>query len=107
MQDAAKLNGKVAIVTGAGSSGPGVGTGKGISVLFAREGGQVVLVDKFEDRAKETLGLIEDEGGRAAVVTTSWGKSEAAFSADERNAIHQTLEEGAAQLLLERARLHV
>jgi NAD(P)-dependent dehydrogenase (short-subunit alcohol dehydrogenase family) len=64
-----KLDGKVAIVTGAGSSGPGVGTGKAISVLFAREGAQVVLVDKFEDRAKETLRLIDDEGGTATVVT--------------------------------------
>jgi NAD(P)-dependent dehydrogenase (short-subunit alcohol dehydrogenase family) len=63
-----KLDGKVAIVTGAGSSGPGVGTGKAISVLFAREGAQVVLVDKFEDRAKETLALIEADGGDALIV---------------------------------------
>jgi len=64
-----KLEGRVAIVTGAGSSGPGFGTGKAISVLFAREGARVVLVDKFEDRAKETLRLIEEKGGRATVVT--------------------------------------
>jgi len=66
---ARKLEGQVAIVTGAGSSGPGFGTGKAISVLFAREGASVVLVDKHEDRAAETLRLIEDEGGDAAVVT--------------------------------------
>jgi len=64
-----KLAGRVAIVTGAGSSGPGFGTGKAISVLFAREGAKVVLVDKFEDRAKETLRLIEEEGGKGTVVT--------------------------------------
>ena len=64
-----KLDGKVAIVTGAGSSGPGIGTGKATSVLFAREGARVVLVDKFEDRAKETLQLIEEEGGEAVIVT--------------------------------------
>ena len=64
-----KLDGKVAIVTGAGSSGPGFGTGKAISVLFAREGAKVVLVDKFEDRANETLALIKGEGGEAVVVT--------------------------------------
>jgi NAD(P)-dependent dehydrogenase (short-subunit alcohol dehydrogenase family) len=63
-----KLDGKVAIVTGAGSSGPGVGTGKAISVLLAREGAKVALVDKFEDRAAETLGMIEDEGGEATVL---------------------------------------
>ena len=64
-----KLEGAVAVVTGAGSSGPGVGTGKAIAVLFAREGAKVVLVDKFEDRAKETLALVEAEGAEAAVVT--------------------------------------
>jgi NAD(P)-dependent dehydrogenase (short-subunit alcohol dehydrogenase family) len=66
--DAGKLQGKVAIVTGAGSSGPGVGTGKAMSVLFAREGAKVVLVDRFEDRARETLGMIQEEGGDATVV---------------------------------------
>jgi NAD(P)-dependent dehydrogenase (short-subunit alcohol dehydrogenase family) len=63
-----KLDGKVAVVTGAGSSGPGFGTGKAMSVLFAREGAKVVLVDQFEDRARETLELIEGEGGEAAIV---------------------------------------
>ena len=69
MEQPLKLDGRVAIVTGAGSSGPGYGTGKAISILFAREGAKVVLVDKFEDRAKETLRLIEDEGGSATIVT--------------------------------------
>ncbi len=64
-----KLQGKVAIVTGAGSSGPGLGTGRATSVLFAREGARVVLVDMFEDRAKETLEIIEREGGEAIIVT--------------------------------------
>jgi NAD(P)-dependent dehydrogenase (short-subunit alcohol dehydrogenase family) len=64
-----KLAGKVAIVTGAGSSGPGVGTGKAISVQFAQEGAKLVLVDKFEERAKETLALVEAEGADAIIVT--------------------------------------
>ena len=37
-----RLEGKVAIVTGAGSSGPGVGTGKATAILFAREGAKVL-----------------------------------------------------------------
>lgn len=69
MEQPGNLDGKVAIVTGAGSSGPGIGTGKAISVLLAREGAQVLLVDRFEDRAQETLRLIEDDGGQAAVAT--------------------------------------
>jgi NAD(P)-dependent dehydrogenase (short-subunit alcohol dehydrogenase family) len=64
-----KLDGKVTIVTGAGSAGKGVGTGKAMSVLFAREGSRVVLVDMYEDRAKETLNLIQEEGGEAMIVT--------------------------------------
>jgi len=63
-----RLAGKVAIVTGAGSSGPGLGTGKAMAVLFAREGARVVLVDMIEDRARETLGMIEKEGGEATTV---------------------------------------
>ncbi len=39
----ARLEGKVAIVTGAGSRGPGIGNGKATAILFAREGAQVVL----------------------------------------------------------------
>ena len=50
-----RLKGKVAIVTGAGSSGPGVGTGKATSVLFAREGARVALLDVVPEHAEETL----------------------------------------------------
>ena len=69
MEQPRKLERLVAVVTGAGSSGPGVGTGKAISILFAREGAHVVLVDKFADRANETLRTIKDEGGEATVMT--------------------------------------
>ena len=62
-----RLEGKVAIVTGAGSSGPGIGNGKATSVLFAREGAKVLLVDAFPDRAQETLTMIMEEGGDASV----------------------------------------
>ena len=62
-----RLADKVAIVTGAGSSGPGVGTGKAISVLFAREGCRVALADRVSAHANETLTTIRDEGGEAFV----------------------------------------
>lgn len=65
---ARRLEGKVAIVTGAGSSGPGFGTGKAIAVLFAREGARVVLADAIAARAGETQALIASEGGEAHVV---------------------------------------
>jgi NAD(P)-dependent dehydrogenase (short-subunit alcohol dehydrogenase family) len=69
-----KLDGKVTIVTGAGSSGPGVGTGKAISVQFAQEGAKVVLVDMFEERAQETLDMIKAEGGEAKIVVADLSK---------------------------------
>ena len=62
-----RLDVKVAIVTGAGSSGPGVGTGEAIAVLFAREGCQVLLADVVTARAEETLATIRAEGGEAFV----------------------------------------
>lgn len=62
-----RLEGRVAIVTGAGSSGPGVGNGKAAAVLFAREGARVLLVDAAAQRAEETLAMIEEEGGEASV----------------------------------------
>jgi NAD(P)-dependent dehydrogenase (short-subunit alcohol dehydrogenase family) len=63
-----RVEGKAAIVTGAGSTpGPGVGTGKAIAVVLAREGASVLLVDLHPERAEETRRLIEDEGGKAEV----------------------------------------
>ena len=62
-----RLDGKVAIITGAGSSGPGVGNGKAAALLFAREGAKVQLVDSVIDRAQETLEVIQEEGGEASV----------------------------------------
>ena len=53
-----RLQDKVAIVTGAGSSGPGTGTGKVASVLFAQEGAKVLLVDRNTQAAEEMLAII-------------------------------------------------
>jgi NAD(P)-dependent dehydrogenase (short-subunit alcohol dehydrogenase family) len=63
---AGRLAGKVAIVTGAGSSGPGLGNGKAVAILFAREGAQVVCVDAVAERAEETVATIVEEGGVAS-----------------------------------------
>jgi NAD(P)-dependent dehydrogenase (short-subunit alcohol dehydrogenase family) len=60
---AGRLAGKVAIVTGCGSVGPGWGNGKAISVLFAREGARVFGVDLAPEAAAETHRLIDGEGG--------------------------------------------
>ncbi len=67
MPERPRLEGKVAIVTGAGSSGPGIGNGKATSLLFAREGAKVLLVDATLERAEETQRMIQEEGGEASV----------------------------------------
>jgi NAD(P)-dependent dehydrogenase (short-subunit alcohol dehydrogenase family) len=62
-----RLAGKVAVVTGAGSRGPGVGNGKAAAILFAREGAKVLCVDLVAERAQETVDIIAKEGGEASV----------------------------------------
>src|SRR5258707_10250230 len=57
------LKDKVALVSGAGSSGPGWGNGKATAVLFAREGAKVLAADLKLDAAVETKRIIESEGG--------------------------------------------
>ena len=62
---AGRLHGKIALVVGAGSIGPGWGNGKATAVLFAREGAKVLCADVNEDAAKDTADLIAEEGGVA------------------------------------------
>ncbi|CAN7486818.1 MULTISPECIES: SDR family NAD(P)-dependent oxidoreductase [unclassified Variovorax] len=62
-----RLAGKVAIVTGAGSQGDGVGTGKAMAYVFAREGARVALVDLDAERAEITRRMIAGDGGDAFV----------------------------------------
>jgi NAD(P)-dependent dehydrogenase (short-subunit alcohol dehydrogenase family) len=62
-----RLAGKVAVVTGAGSRGEGIGNGKAAAVLFAREGASVLCTDLIAARAAETAEMIASEGGSASV----------------------------------------
>ena len=57
------LPGKVAMVTGAGSIGPGWGNGKATAVLLARQGAKLFAIDRNLAAAEETRGLIEKEKG--------------------------------------------
>jgi NAD(P)-dependent dehydrogenase (short-subunit alcohol dehydrogenase family) len=71
-----RLQGKVAIVTGAGQTpGDTIGNGRAISLLFARAGAKVMLVDLRLQSAQETKSMIDQEGGEslafAADVTQS------------------------------------
>src|SRR5438105_1468537 len=63
---AGRLAEKVAIVTGAGARGPGVGNGMATAILFAREGARVLCVDQVPERAQATCDTILAEGGTAS-----------------------------------------
>jgi NAD(P)-dependent dehydrogenase (short-subunit alcohol dehydrogenase family) len=63
-----RLEGKVAIVTGAGSRADGVGNGRATAILLAREGARVALVDQNPDWVERTRGMIAQEGGDCLVV---------------------------------------
>lgn len=55
-----KLKDKIAIVTGAGSVGPGWGNGRATAVRFAQEGARVIAVDRDEEALKNTIEVADD-----------------------------------------------
>ena len=63
-----RLDGKVAIVTGAASRAEGIGNGAAAAILFAREGAKVVLVNRSLDRAEALAATIRESGGTALAV---------------------------------------
>ena len=70
-----RLKGKVALVVGAGSIGPGWGNGKATAVAFAREGARVFCADINLAAAEETARIIKDEGGQAAAYRADVSKA--------------------------------
>src|SRR5882672_3842246 len=70
-----RLKGKTAMVVGAGSIGPGWGNGKATAVTFAREGAQVLCVDRNGAAAEETAAIILSEGGSAVAFTADVSKA--------------------------------
>jgi NAD(P)-dependent dehydrogenase (short-subunit alcohol dehydrogenase family) len=82
-----RLAGKVAVVVGAGSSGPGVSNGRAVAMAYAREGAHVLAVDLSGGSARETAEMIVAEGGVAQAFgadATRLDEVEAAMAAAER-----------------------
>ena len=59
------LRGRVAIVTGAGAAGDGIGNGRAAAILLARGGARVIVVDRKRQLAERTAEMIAAEGGEA------------------------------------------
>ncbi|MGA2983228.1 MAG: SDR family oxidoreductase [Terriglobia bacterium] len=66
-----KLQGKVAVVTGAGS-----GIGRASAIMFAKEGAEVIVADIRTDPGEETVRLINGAGGQAHFVLTDVAKEQ-------------------------------
>jgi NAD(P)-dependent dehydrogenase (short-subunit alcohol dehydrogenase family) len=66
-----RLDGKVAIVTGAAS-----GIGRASAILFAREGARLVIVDKNGEGLKETADAISGHGGEVQTLAADTGREE-------------------------------
>jgi NAD(P)-dependent dehydrogenase (short-subunit alcohol dehydrogenase family) len=62
------LTGKVAVVTGGGAAGDGIGNGRAAAILLARAGAQVVVVDREAALAQRTVTMIAEDGGVAIAV---------------------------------------
>jgi NAD(P)-dependent dehydrogenase (short-subunit alcohol dehydrogenase family) len=62
------LTGKVAVVTGGGAAGDGIGNGRAAAILLARAGARVVVVDRDKALAQRTVAMIEEGGGIGVAV---------------------------------------
>jgi NAD(P)-dependent dehydrogenase (short-subunit alcohol dehydrogenase family) len=80
---AGRVAGKRVAVIGAGAVGPGWGNGKAAAVLFAREGGRVLCVDRDEAAAAATAEIIRSEGGDARVLAVDMADPAAAAAVAE------------------------
>ncbi len=71
-----RLQGKIAIVAGAGSSAGGISNGMATALVFAREGATVFAVDLKEELAQETCSRITAQGGLCHAFTCDVTSSE-------------------------------
>ena len=67
-EDDAGLAGKVALISGGGAAGDGIGNGRAAAILLARAGAKVLVADRELELAERTVEMIAGEGGTAAAL---------------------------------------
>jgi len=79
-----RVKGKVALVSGAGVIGPGMGNGRASAIVYAREGAKVMAVDLNLDSAEETRRMIAEEGGECIAFKADVSRSDECRSMVEK-----------------------
>jgi len=69
-EDDAGLAGKVALISGGGAAGDGIGNGRAAAILLARAGATVMVADRDLKLAERTVEMISQEGGSAAAIAS-------------------------------------
>jgi NAD(P)-dependent dehydrogenase (short-subunit alcohol dehydrogenase family) len=87
-----RLEGRRILIVGAGQEDhglddPPIGNGRAMSILFAREGASVALLDLNEQSAEETAELVRAEGAEALVIGADASSEAAMTDAFERTAV--------------------
>jgi NAD(P)-dependent dehydrogenase (short-subunit alcohol dehydrogenase family) len=70
------LEGKVAIVTGGGAAGTGIGNGRAAAILLAKAGAKVAVVDRQLELAEATVKMIAGEGGEGIALAADVTRGE-------------------------------
>lgn len=84
-----RLDGRVALVAGAGSRSSGIGNGRAAAILLAEAGASVVCADLNLEWAETTVGMISREFGQGKAVAV---KTDVTKSTDCRRAVDVALE---------------
>ncbi len=90
-----KLNGRVALVTGAGCIENQIGIGRATALTFASRGAIVAAIDKNLESAQTTVAMIEAAGGRGFAI-----KADVMNSGDVKTAVETCIQKfGAVDIL--------
>ena len=85
------LKGRVAIVTGAGAAGDGIGNGRAAAILLAEDGATVICVDMAHDPVARTVEMIEKDGDKGGGIAIA-AQADVTKEADCKRIVDMALE---------------